>query len=108
MVREPGSDRNSRVAIYTLASHTYQYFDLPQIGTAVPESVTWLPDGSSIVVTTSAGGVLAIDTATKQAREVLPPMTHGAREGVTFSHDGRALSYVSRSPRTEIWMAKTE
>lgn len=52
------------------------------------------PDGSEVVYSTFG------------AHEDLFSIT--VDEGVALSRDGKALFYISRSPQTEIWMAKTE
>ena len=85
------------IGLHVLGSRTYLRWTSRGINPA------WLHDGRRLLYL-EAGRVLAFDTRTNEARDVLAPPPHSAYEQVLPSPDGRSLFTVRAVDDGDIWL----
>ncbi|HWM95396.1 MAG TPA: protein kinase [Thermoanaerobaculia bacterium] len=85
------------IGLYSLLSRTYLRW------TSRGFNPVWLPDGRRLLYV-EAGKVLAFDTLTNEAREVLVPPPHSAYDAPSTSPDGRTLFAVRAVDEGDIWL----
>jgi hypothetical protein len=96
MARLDGSAAEG-IGLHLLGSSTYLRWTSRGIN---PE---WLHDGRRLLYL-EAGKILAFDTLTNEARDVLVPPPHSAYELVTTSPDDRSLFAVRAVDEGDIWL----
>jgi eukaryotic-like serine/threonine-protein kinase len=96
MARLDGSTSEG-IGLHLLGSRTYLRW------TSRGYNPVWLRDGRRLLYL-EAGKILAFDTLTNEARDVLAPPPHSAYELVTTSPDGRSLFAVRAVDDGDIWL----
>ncbi len=94
-LRLAGFDQTGRIVLYSFA--TEQVETLPERGT----NMTWLRDNRTILFLRD-NAVWALDTAARQARQVLAPPAHSTFQWLAVSPDERTLYLVHTTEEADI------
>jgi eukaryotic-like serine/threonine-protein kinase len=95
--RLAGFDKKGRIVLYSFATRKVEV--LPERGT----NSAWLRDGRTLVFLRD-GVVWVLDTATRQARQVLEPPPHSTFDWLAMSPDERTLYLVHTTEEADIGM----